>query len=183
MKYEMKEKYCYESVKDDITGYDVPLFAAIILMVIAFIKRDSIDNSIFFAMLGISIFLFICWIGFYQIEGIVRANDTAVTFGRIFKKRIEYRSIRSINLSKEIRSYRTSIGYRAKSHRKYTRLVETITFHCEDGDHSFTCVLIPSHEYKSPGEPMSMYNNDFSNSTFTRLKNLIESKGNLENKG
>ncbi len=29
MKYEMKEKYCYESVKDDIAGYDVPLFAGV----------------------------------------------------------------------------------------------------------------------------------------------------------
>ena len=176
----MKEKYICESVKDEISGCDIPPCVSIILLVIAFIIRDYYDDRIFFGLIAISIFVIICWIGFYKIEGIFTADDTAVTFGRIFKKRIDYSSIKSIDLRKEIRSYKMSTGYRTKSRRKYTSLVETITFHCEDGDHSFTCALVPYHEYKRPGEPMSMYNNDWSDSTFSKLKNFIESNDNLQ---
>ena len=171
----MKEKYCYESVNDEIARHDVLLFISLVLFIFAFIKRESVSNRVFFALISISILMFVCWIGFFEMEGFFIADDNAVIFGRIFKKRIDYSSIKSISLSKAIRTYRSSGGYRAKTHRKYAYLVETITFHCEDGDYSFTDVLVPAHEYKSPGEPMAMYNNDWSNSVFSRLKNFIES--------
>ena len=37
-----------------------------------------------------------------------------------------------------------------------------------------------SNEYKSSGEPLTEYNKDWSNSTFSRLKNYIESKDNMD---
>ena len=172
----MKEKYCYESVKDEITWADAPPVAFIGLLVIAFIIRDSHDNWVFFTLISIAFLILICWIAFYRIEGIFIADDNAVTFGRIHKKRIEYSSIRSIDLKKEVRSYKTSVGYRAKVHKKYTSFVEIITFHCEGVDYSFACVLVQNHEYKSPGEPLIEYNKDWSNSAFSRLKTYIESR-------
>ena len=171
----MKEKYCYESVNDEIARHDVLLFISLLLFIFALIKRESVSNKVFFTLISISILMFVCWIGFFEMQGFFIADDDAVTFGRIFKRRIEYSSIKSISLSKAIRTYRSSSGYRAKTHRKYASLVETITFHCEEGDYSFTDVLVPYREYKSPGEPMVMYNNDWSNSAFSRLKNFIES--------
>ena len=126
----MKEKYCYESVNDEIARHDVLLFISLVLFIFAFIKRESVSNKVFFALISISILMFVCWIGFFEMQGFFIAGDDAVTFGRIFKRRIDY---------------------------------------------SFTDVLVPYREYKSPCEPMAMYNNDWSNSVFSRLKNFIES--------
>jgi hypothetical protein len=165
----MKEKYSCDSVKDEISGRDIPQCASVILLVIAFIIRDYYDNKIFFGLIAISIFVSICWIGFYKIEGIFTADDTAVTFGRIFKKRMDYSSIKSITLHKELRKYRAS-------RRNFAYLVEKITFHCEDGDYSFADQLGKEIDCKSPGDPYSLYSKDWSNSAFSRLKDFIESR-------
>ena len=173
----MKEKYSYETVKDDISVEYVPLYISYALLIISLIIRAFCETIVFVVMLAISFLFFICWLVLLNLKGFVSTDDNAVTFGRIFKKRIEYSSIKSIDLKKEIRTYRSSVGYRAKSHKKHASLVELIIFHCEDGDHSFACTLVPYHEYQQGGENLSLYSKDWSQSTFARLKDFIESKG------
>jgi hypothetical protein len=173
----MKEKYTYESVKDGNLIEGTVILVGAALLLIAFIQRDSFDKRILLTMIFIAISIFICLIAFYNLEGRFNADDTSVTFGKIFKRKIEYSSIKSIDLRKEKREYTKAKGYKYNGHSKYTSLTEIITFHCEDGDHSFACVLVPYHEYKKPGEPSSMFAKDWSESTFSRLKNYIESKG------
>ena len=168
----MEEKYSYESVTDEIPKHDILLFAALALFLIAFVKRNSFDARVVFALVAIAILLFVCWVGFLRMEGYFIADNYAVTFGRIFKKKIDYSSIKSITLSKELRKYRAS-------RRQFAYLVEKITFHCEDGDYSFADQLGQPMDYKLPGEPYSLYRKDWSNSAFSRLKDFIESRNNV----
>ena len=164
----MKEKYTYEALKD-FEPMDTLLLVSLALFIIAFIKREAIETKVFFMLLAISLVLFICWVFFLNLQGFFAADDKAVTFGRIFKKRIEYSSIKSIDM------VRSTIKRRHK-HRRYAKLVEWITFHCEDGDHRFAGVLVPEREIRSSGEEMAMFNNDWSNSPFSRLKIYIEDR-------
>ena len=172
----MKEKYTYESVKDGNMIECTVILVASALLLIAFIQRDSLDKQVILSLIIISISIFICLFSFYNLEARFTADDTSVTFGKIFKKKITYSSIKSIDLRKEKREYTKAKGYKFNGHSKYTSLTEIITFHCEDGDYSFACVLVPYHEYKSPSDPMSMYSKDWSDSAFSRLKKYIESK-------
>jgi hypothetical protein len=164
----MKEKYTYESDKES-PPEDTILFISLALFVITFIIRGSLERKGFFTLLSISLVLFICWVVFLNLQGFFAADDKAVTFGRIFKKRIEYSSIKSIDM------VRSTIRRRHKR-RRYAKLVEWITFHCEDGDHRFAGVLVPEREIRSSGEEMAMFNNDWSNSPFSRLKIYIEDR-------
>ena len=162
----MKEKYTYGSVKES-EEYILPS-ASTVLLCIAFINRDSLESRVFFTLISVSILLFICWLGSFLIERTFTADNSTVTFGRFFKKRIEYSSINSIDLRCETRSYK-----KRSSHRyiKYISTVEIITFHCEDGDHSFASELIPSHEINKPS---GVSPEDIENSKFSRLKRYIE---------
>ena len=162
----MKEKYRYESLKD-LEPKDALLFVSLALFIIAFIKREAIETKVFFMLLAISLVLFSCWIIYLNFQGSFTADDKAVTFGKIFKKRIDYSTIKSIDMS------RSTITRRQKR-KRYSKLVEWITFHCEDGDHKFAGVLVPEQECRSPGSEMSMYHNDWSVSPFSRLKVYIE---------
>ena len=162
----MKEKYRYESLKD-LEPKDALLFVSLALFIIAFIKREALETKVFFMLLAISLVLFSCWIIYLNFQGSFTADDKAVTFGKIFKKRIDYSSIKSIDMSK-------STITRRQKHKRYAKLVEWITFHCEDGDHKFAGVLVPEQECRSPGSEMSMYHNDWSVSPFSRLKIYIE---------
>ena len=164
----MKEKYTYESDKD-FEPMDTLLLVSLALFIIAFIMHDALERIVFFILLSISLVFFICWITYLNLQGFFTADDDAVTFGRIFKKRIEYSSIKSIDMC------RSTITRRHKR-RRYARLVEWITFHCDDGDHRFAGILVPERECSSPGEEMSMYDNDWSVSPFSRLKKFIEGK-------
>lgn len=168
----MKEKYSYESVKDEIRKHDILLFAALALFLIAIVKQDSFDTRVVYALVAIAFLLFVCWVGFFRMEGYFIADNYAVTFGRIFKKKIDYSSIKSITLSKELRKYRAS-------RRNFAYLVEKITFHCEDGDYSFADQLSQVIDCKSPSDPYSLYSKDWSNSAFSRLKDFIESRNNV----
>ena len=62
----MKEKYCYESVNDEIARHDVLLFISLLLFIFALIKRESVSNKVFFTLISISILMFVCWIGFFD---------------------------------------------------------------------------------------------------------------------
>lgn len=167
----MKEKFCYESANDELEKADALVFAALGLTVFAFIIKSSLGTAVFFTLIGISVVLFILWLVQLDLKGFFAADENAVTFGRIFRKRIEYSAIKSIELYKTIRTHRDS-----KRHRDQARLIEKITFKCEDGDHSFACVLVPSKEYRSPGEAYSLLQKDWSNSAFSLLKVYIEDR-------
>lgn len=162
----MKKKYCYESDKD-FEPADALMLGSLALFIIAFIKRDAIETKVFFTLLAISLVLFICWIIYLNLQGSFTADDKAVTFGKFSKKRIEYSSIKSIDICR-------STITRRKNHKRYAKLVEWITFHCEDGDHRFAGVLVPERECSSPGSEMSMFNGDWSVSPFWQLKSYIE---------
>ncbi|SEK37854.1 hypothetical protein [Ruminococcus albus] len=164
----MKEKYRYESLKD-LEPMDALLFVSLALFIIALIKREALETKVFFTLLAISLVLFSCWIIYLNLQGSFTADDKAVTFGKIIKKRIDYSTIKSIDMS------RSTITRRQKR-KRYAKLVEWITFHCEDGDHKFAGVLVPEQECRSPGSEMSMYHNDWSVSPFSRLKIYIEDK-------
>ena len=162
----MKKKYCYESDKD-LEPADALMLGSLALFIIAFIKRDAIETKVFFTLLAISLVLFICWIIYLNLQGSFTADDKAVTFGKFSKKRIEYSSIKSIDICRSTKT-------RRKNHKRYAKLVEWITFHCEDGDHRFAGVLVPERECSSPGSEMSMFNDDWSVSPFWQLKRYIE---------
>ncbi len=162
----MKKKYCYESDKD-FEPADALILGSLALFIIAFIKRDAIETKVFFTLLAISLVLFICWIIYLNLQGSFTADDKAVTFGKFSKKRIEYSSIKSIDICRSTKT-------RRKNHKRYAKLVEWITFHCEDGDHRFAGVLVPERECSSPGSEMSMFKGDWSVSPFWQLKSYIE---------
>ena len=157
-----EKKYCYESDKD-LEPADALILGSLALFIIAFIKRDAIETKVFFTLLAISLVLFICWIIYLNLQGSFTADDKAVTFGKFSKKRIEYSSIKSIDICR-------STITRRKNHKRYAKLVEWITFHCEDGDHRFAGVLVSERECCSPGSEMSMFNGDWSVSPFSQLK-------------
>ena len=161
----MKEKYTYGSVKES-EEYILPS-ASTVLLCIALIKRDSLESRVFFTLISVSILLFICWISYFLIERTFTADNSTVTFGRFFKKRIEYSSIKSIDMCR-------STITRRKNHKSYAKLVEWITFHCEDGDHRFAGVLVSERECSSRGSEMSMFKGDWSVSPFWQLKRYIE---------
>ena len=162
----MKKKYCYESDKD-FEPADSLILGSLALFIIAFIKRDAIETKVFFTLLAISFMIFICWIIYLNLQGSFTADDKAVTFGKFSKKRIEYSSIKSIDMCRSTKT-------RRQNHKKYAMLVEWITFHCEDGDHRFAGVLVPERECSSPGSEMSMFKGDWSVSPFWQLKRYIE---------
>ena len=163
----MKEKYTYESLKE-FPPENTILFISLALFFITFIMHESLERIVFFTLLSIALVLFICWVVFVNLQGFFAADENAVTFGRIFKKRIEYSSIKSIDMC-------CSTLTRRSKRQRYAELVEWITFHCEDGDHKFKGVLVLEREIKSSGEEMTMFNNyDWSKSPFSRLKRYIE---------
>jgi hypothetical protein len=102
------------------------------------------------------------------------ADDNAVTFSRILRKRIEYSSIKSIDIRTEKRTYKTKEGMRRITHTYYT---EIITFHCEDGDHSFAGRLDPGLKtLSSLNGSTVVLPDDMTYSTFSRLKVYIEQR-------
>ena len=164
----MKKKYCSESDKD-LEPADALMLGSLALFFIALFikKRYAIETKVFFTLLAISLVLFICWIIYLNLQGSFTADDKAVTFGKFSKKRIEYSSIKSIDMCR-------STITRRKNHKSYAKLVEWITFHCEDGDHRFAGVLVSERECSSRGSEMSMFKGDWSVSPFWQLKRYIE---------
>lgn len=165
----MKEKY----KKDTISRNKAPLLVAcIVFLAIACVLKIYSDrtgkNLDLYMILSLGAMFYCALFPFWT--SVFTADDNAVTFGRVFRKKIPYSSIRSIDIRHETRSY----TYK-KSKRTY--VAEIITFHCEDGDHSFAGMIEPSRKsltYIQGSTGVSA--DDKANSAFSRLKYFIESK-------
>ena len=167
----MKEKYDYDTVNDTSAAEGLIFFAAVGLMIYLFMKGDHLDRRIFWILVFISGSVLAFFIGRILVSVRFSADDNAVTFSRIFRKRIPYSSIKSIDLRTETRSFKKKkTKYQIVT---YTGVTEIITFHCEDGDHSFAGILVPSHE---ENKPSGVSAEDMANSKFSRLKNYIEER-------
>ncbi|MBQ5310924.1 MAG: hypothetical protein ILP19_02635 [Oscillospiraceae bacterium] len=170
----MKEKYAYESVKEIATLDAVLLFGGIILFCYLMIKHDYLESRTILILVFIIASLWCCFIGRIVISMRFAADDNAVTFSRIFTKRIAYSSIKSIDLRTEKRTYKTKEGMR---HIRHTYHTEIITFHCEDGDHSFAGRLDPKLKtLTSVSSSDNVSPDDMTYSPFSRLKIYIEDR-------
>lgn len=166
----MKEKYTYDSIKDNYNGNKI--IAVIVLILMAFLLKfgGSMDRWLYILSALILLPLMVFSVSNFSFNTVFLADDNAVTFGRVFRKKIPYSSIKSIDIRHETRSY----TYK-KSKRTY--VAEIITFHCEDGDHSFAGMIEPSRKsltYIQGSTGVSA--EDKANSAFSRLKYFIESK-------
>ncbi|EGC03907.1 hypothetical protein [Ruminococcus albus] len=165
----MKEKY----KKDTISRNKTPLLVAcIVFLAIACVLKIYSDrtgkNLDLYMILSLGA-MFYCAL-FPVWTSVFTADDNAVTFGRVFRKKIPYSSIRSIDIQTEKRTYR-------RNRHDYSYVAEIITFHCEDGDHSFAGMIEPSRKsltYVQGSTGVSA--EDKANSAFSRLKYFIESK-------
>jgi hypothetical protein len=171
----MKEKYTYETVKDDSHATEGLLFfVGFALMIYLFMKGSDLERLTFWILTFICVSVLGCWIGRFIFPMRFAADDYAVTFSRIFRKKIPYSSIKSIDLRTEKRTYKTKSGNRTVRH---TTTTEIITFHCEKGDHSF------ASELESSQKSLAWVNNstivsadDMTYSAFSRLKVYIEDR-------
>ncbi|MBQ8966767.1 hypothetical protein [Ruminococcus sp.] len=165
----MKVKYRYDTLSGDQRHITVILI--IMVAVICFIKLYSDSkgtNADLILLICLPVMMYFVLYTFHT--SIFTADDSGVTFGRIFKKRIAYSSIRGIDIRTEVRE---QIFRRAKR----SRVTEIITFHCDDGDHSFAGIIEPSRKsltYVQGSTGVSA--EDKANSAFSRLKYFIESK-------
>lgn len=167
----MKEKYDYDTVNDTSATEGLIFFAAVGLMIYLFMKGDHLDRRIFWILVFISGSVLAFFIGRILVSVRFSADDNAVTFSRIFRKRIPYSSIKSIDLRTETRSFKKKkTKYQIVT---YTGVIEIITFHCDDGDHSFAGILVPPHD---TSEPSGVSAEDIANSKFKRLKRYIEER-------
>lgn len=165
----MKEKY-----KKDTVGRNKAhlLVACIVFLAIACVLKIYSDrtgkNLDLYMILSLGAMFYCALFPFWT--SVFTADDNAVTFGRVFRKKIPYSSIRSIDIQTEKRTYR-------RNRHDYSYVAEIITFHCEDGDHSFAGMVEPSRKsltYIQGSTGVSA--EDKANSAFSRLKYFIESK-------
>ena len=167
----MKEKYAYDPVKEDTHAIESLIYlAAIALVVFLFMKHSDLERRTFRILVFTAVSMLVCSIGRFIVPMRFRADDSSVSFYRVLRKKIPYSSIKSIDLRTETRSYSKKSG---SKHIRYVYTVEIITFHCDNGDHSFAGELIPSHEITKPS---GVSEEDIANSSFKRLKAFIEGK-------
>ena len=157
----MKEHYDHDNVSGDYTPKGCMAFTALMLVVAVKTFRHSADErtAVIAAAVGVPILLFFIFypFGYSYFE----ADDSAVTFVRLFKrKRIEYSEIKSIEVKTEERE-------QYFRNRKYTHYAEVITFHSAERDFSFAGKI-----YTAPDAPQTQTEN----SKFMRLKRFIEEK-------
>ena len=165
----MKEKYAYDPVKEDTHAIDgLVYFASIALIVFLFMKHSDLEKRTFLILVFIAVSMLVCFIGRFIVPMRFVADDSSVSFYRVLRKKIPYSSIKSIDLRTETRSYSKKSGLKRI---EYIYTVEIITFHCENGDHSFAGEMIPSHEITKPS---GVSEEDIANSKFKRLKAFIE---------
>ena len=164
----MKEKYEYDTVKNSVMD-GLLFYAGLGLMIYLFGSGSELERRTFWILVFISGSVLAFFIGRILVSVRFSADETSVTFSRIFRKRIPYSSIKSIDLRTETRSFKKkTTKYQIVT---YTGVTEIITFHCEDGDHSFAGILVPSHE---ENKPSGVSAEDMANSKFKRLKAYIE---------
>ena len=179
-KTKMKEKYAYESVKEIGTLDAVLLFGGVILFCYLMLKRDYLESRTIWILVLIIVSLWCCFIGRIVISMRFTADDNAVTFRRICRKRIAYSSIKSIDLHTEARTYKTKEGMRHIKHKYY---VEIITFHCENGDYSFAGSLDPALKTLTSARISDIVSpDDMTYSSFSRLRIYIENRINATEK-
>ncbi len=165
----MKEKY----KKDKVSRNNAPLLAAcIVFLAIACVLKICSDrtgkNLDLYMILSLGAMFYCALFPFWT--SVFTADDNAVTFGRVFRKKIPYSSIRSIDIQTEKRTYR-------RNRHDYSYVAEIITFHCEDGDHSFAGMIEPSRKSLTYIQGSTgVTAEDKANSAFSRLKYFIESK-------
>ena len=170
----MKEKYEYESVKEIGTLDGILLFGGIILLCFSIIKHSDLEPRTFWILASIAGSALICWLARLLVPMHFTADETAVTFRRFFRKKIVYSSIKSIDLRTEKRTYKTKSGNRTVRHMTTT---EIITFHCENGDHSFACELDKSQNSLAwVNKSITVSPDDKTYSAFSRLKAYIEER-------
>ena len=171
----MKEKYTYETVKDDSHAIEGLLyFAAMALIIYLFANHSDLERRTFWILVFIAVSLLSCIIGRFIVPMRFTADDNSVTFSRIFRKKIPYSSIKSIDLRTEKRTYKTKSGNRTVRHMTTT---EIITFHCENGDHSFACELDKSQNSLAwVNKSITVSPDDTTYSAFSRLKVYIEER-------
>ena len=170
----MQEKYTFDTVKDMDTADYIFIFGGVILFCFLMIKHDDLERRTFWILAFINASIWCCFIGRICVSMRLIADDSAVTFSRILKKRIAYSSIKSIDIRTEKRTYKTKKGMRRITHTYYT---EIITFNCEDGDHSFAGRLDPALKtLPSLSRSTVVSPDDMTYSTFSRLKVYIEER-------
>lgn len=170
----MQEKYTFDTVKDMDTADYIFVLGGVILFCFLIIKHDDLEIRTFWILVIIMLAMWFLFIGRICVSMRLTADESAVTFSRILRKRIEYSSIKSIDVRTEKRTYKTKEGMRRITHTYYT---EIITFHCEDGDHSFACSLDPALKtLPSLSRSTVVSPDDMTYSTFSRLKVYIEEK-------
>ncbi|HCJ40781.1 hypothetical protein [uncultured Ruminococcus sp.] len=165
----MKEKYKKDTVSRNKA---LLLVACIVFLAIACVLKIYSDrtgkNLDLYMILSLGAMFYCALFPFWTSE--FTADDNAVTFGRVFRKKIPYSSIRSIDIQTEKRTYR-------RDRREYSYVAEIITFHCEDGDHSFAGMVEPSRKSLTYIQGSTgVTSEDKANSAFSRLKYFIESK-------
>ena len=164
----MKEKYDYDTVKNSVMD-GLLFYAGLGLMIYLFGSGSELERRTFWILAFISGSALALFFGRIAVNVRFIADDNAVTFSRIFRKRIPYSSIKSIDLRTETRSFKKKkTKYQIVT---YTGVTEIITFHCDDGDHSFASILVPSHE---ENKPSGVSAEDMANSKFSQLKTYIE---------
>ena len=165
----MKEKY----KKDKVSRNNAPLLAAcIVFLAIACVLKIYSDrtgkNLDLYMILSLGAMFYCALFPFWT--SVFTADDNTVTFGRLFRKKIPYSSIKSIDIQTEKRTYR-------RNRHDYSYVAEIITFHCEDGDHSFAGMVEPSRKSLTYIQGSTgVTAEDKANSAFSRLKYFIESK-------
>ncbi|MCR5540899.1 MAG: hypothetical protein K6F71_08825 [Ruminococcus sp.] len=166
----MKEKYEYDTVKNSVM--DGLLFLVGLGLIIYLLGSGSeLERRTFWILAFISGSALALFFGRIAVYVRFIADENSVTFYRVFRKKIAYSSIKSIDLRTETRSAkRNETRYKTVT---YTGVIEIITFHCDDGDHSFACVLIPYH---NASKPSGVSDEDIANSKFKRLKRYIEER-------
>ena len=166
----MKEKYDYDTVKNSVMD-GLLFYAGVGLMIYLLGNGSDLERQTFWILTFISVFALALFFGRIAVNARFIADENSVTFYRVFRKKIAYSSIKSIDLRTETRSAK-------KKETRYetvtcTGVIEIITFHCDDGDHSFAGILVPPHD---TSEPSGVSAEDMANSKFSRLKNYIEER-------
>ena len=174
----MNEKYTFHTIKDMDTIDFILTFGGSILFWFSMIKHDDLERRTFWILVLIMVAIWFVFVGRMCVSVRLTADDSAVTFSRILRKRIEYSSIKSIGLRTKVTTFTKKKwkkeGFRRVPHKYCT---EIITFHCEDGDHSFGGKLDPALKTLTSMSSSTVVSpDDMTYSTFSRLKVYIEER-------
>ncbi|MBO4866852.1 MAG: hypothetical protein J5582_09895 [Ruminococcus sp.] len=168
----MKGKYEYDSTKKVSTLNDILMISGIIILIFALLNYGDLEDQGFWLLISIAGSALIFWGARTLVPMQFTADENAVTFYRFFRKKIAYSSIKSIDLRREKKPYNAD-EVRAFDIKTY--YIEILTFHCENGDHSFACKSEPSQKTIMCSNNSEIVSpDDTTYSPFSRLKIYIE---------